>query len=651
MKTMKRVVLLLFVAVLWIKCWAWQGAMLLPDTSKSFLDGISSTSQRIEHRFLIVKSYQYTFPEIAKRHAGDALVDALYNEDKKRAAIAEYWLSWLEFQNSPGPYEIVLSNVNKTLDNYTNQIDPLLLSKLLSLRAALQISMNNPKQAEAEIENGINKVPFIKNHPVDSMWVLGYLYSLKANTLNNDIDLQKKSLKLFETIGDSVRVGRTCVKIGNYYIRSKDYRLADIYLRRAINAQESVPYAEGRNEAFDKYIDLLLYEYDNPKDDSLFNKIKREILQFSALNAGKGAPLVKLGIAYAQKASLYSSQPSISDTLLRKAMDCFKEVLPLAVKEHDDVLLGLVADNMMKYCPFVNYSCDSSGAAIASAYREHILYKNQQASIAQNDLQNYHVQGRLAMHKAEVLTRNWIMGVSGAIIAGLIVVFVVYNQRRKIKTLNRELENRIAALRAQMNPHFISNALNAIDSLVNHSRNKEASHYIIQFSRLCRIILNNSRTETISLGEELDMLTYFLNLEKLRLGEKLSYVIEIDPNLNKDNIQIPPMLVQPFVENAIWHGILPLSEPNTGLVSVKAEKMDNQFFRCIIEDNGVGREKSKALKKQMVVAQPSHGLSITEERLEAIKKLKGSDIFMEDLFHADKSPAGTRVTIKLPLTV
>ena len=152
---------------------------------------------------------------------------------------------------------------------------------------------------------------------------------------------------------------------------------------------------------------------------------------------------------------------------------------------------------------------------------------------------------------------------------GLMIFFVALFQRSRIRFLNNQLSMRLESLRSQMNPHFISNSLNAIDSLINQGRNEEASEYIIDFSRLCRLILSNSKKDLISLKKEIETLSYYLSLEKLRMRKTLNYSFDLQDDLNLDKIQIPPMLLQPFIENSIVHGIQKKQAPGISLLALK----------------------------------------------------------------------------------
>ena len=212
------------------------------------------------------------------------------------------------------------------------------------------------------------------------------------------------------------------------------------------------------------------------------------------------------------------------------------------------------------------------------------------------------------------------LGILGIAIA----IFLLLYQRQQTRRLKAEME----ALRAQINPHFISNSLNAIESLVNLGNAKAAAKYLVHFSRLSRQILNGSRSATTSLAEELKTLKHFLALEQLRFRDKLTFNVQVASDLNADLVTVPAMILQPYVENAIWHGIKP--KQDGGHVQINVQKED-KTLTCEIEDNGVGREQSKAMRKASVLKHKSMGMQITEERLRAMGRIKGSRVEIQDL--------------------
>lgn len=233
-----------------------------------------------------------------------------------------------------------------------------------------------------------------------------------------------------------------------------------------------------------------------------------------------------------------------------------------------------------------------------------------------------------------------LISLSVLVIAGLIFL-VLYQQQQQ-----KRLQARMEALRAQINPHFVSNSLNAIENLINQDKKQDAAKYIIHFSRLSRQILNSSRNPNTSLKSELRTLKHFLELEKLRFPDKLNYEIVLDPDLQEELIQVPALVFQPYVENAIWHGIKPKKEPSHLRIEVKK---DGKYLLGIIEDDGIGRERSRALKEKSVLQQKSMGMEITEERIQGMGKVKGAQVEVIDLRNTSGEAAGTRVQIRLPI--
>lgn len=205
---------------------------------------------------------------------------------------------------------------------------------------------------------------------------------------------------------------------------------------------------------------------------------------------------------------------------------------------------------------------------------------------------------------------------------------------------DRLRDMKMLALRSQMNPHFIFNSLNALKNLVMLSREEDAIQYLDNFSVLLRTILQNSSKNTITVEEELDMLELYLALEKSRMGEDFSYAIQCDSREALSQYTIPPLLLQPFVENAIWHGLHPSGKPEKKL-SVTFDT--SQQLRITIEDNGVGRKVSSKVKK----THPSAGTRITQERLSLYNHISEAKMHLNilDLENDEGVPEGTRITI------
>ncbi len=230
------------------------------------------------------------------------------------------------------------------------------------------------------------------------------------------------------------------------------------------------------------------------------------------------------------------------------------------------------------------------------------------------------------------------------------------SQVRKKEQLKSRYEKKLAnvemtALLAQMNPHFLFNSLNSIDSYIIKNESKKASEYLNNFARLMRLILQNSRSNYISLKDELETLELYIQMEGLRFQDKFQYEILVDKEIDTSSVVIPPMLIQPYVENAIWHGLMHKDNGTAGKVEVIVSKRDNSLL-CVVQDNGIGRERAEELKAQRSGNHKrSMGMQITMDRVEMINKLynTSTSISITDLKDKEGHAKGTRVELVIPL--
>ena len=222
-----------------------------------------------------------------------------------------------------------------------------------------------------------------------------------------------------------------------------------------------------------------------------------------------------------------------------------------------------------------------------------------------------------------------------------------YSTRQKERSKNRlmELENRL--LRTQLNPHFLFNAMGAIQQYLYSQEDPQMiSDYLGKFSKLTRMILNYSKKEFISLEEELTFLQYYVDLQKIRFEVPFEFQLEVDDNIDPDELLIPPMLTQPFIENAIEHGFLHKQEK--GHIQMSIREKDQQIL-VTVEDDGIGRKQAAALRKQ--TRHQSHATQITKDRLKIIqKRLKqNTELLVKDLLDQNQQVTGTQVQLNLPL--
>ncbi len=270
-------------------------------------------------------------------------------------------------------------------------------------------------------------------------------------------------------------------------------------------------------------------------------------------------------------------------------------------------------------------------------------------------------------HAKEIAAKNrrlFLLALAAAILLLLAAGFYIYQQRLKKRAELAELklneaENKLVlerklndaemkALKSQMNPHFLFNAFNSIQEYIIMNNRELASDYLGKFADLMRMYLDHSREKYISLEEEIEATKLYLELEKIRFEEKLNYEINLADDVNKSKIPIPPMLIQPFIENSLKHGLLHRKEDRQLSISYKREK-DNLL--CIVEDNGIGRKQSALLNAKKIKKHKSFATSATENRIDLLNIGRDKKISMKilDLINANQEAAGTKVILTIPI--
>ncbi len=245
-------------------------------------------------------------------------------------------------------------------------------------------------------------------------------------------------------------------------------------------------------------------------------------------------------------------------------------------------------------------------------------------------------------------------------LAALVLALVWYFYQQQIRTVRqRETEKNavrqqladleMKALRAQMNPHFVFNALNSVQNFILKNDTREASRYLTKFARLMRLILENSESPLVPLAREIELLRYYTELEQLRFNHRFTFDFQVDSNLQPESISIPGMLIQPHIENAIWHGLMHKTSP--GQLWVRFRKAGDNTIICEIEDNGVGRDRAAEIEKDRPKNHRSTGLANIQTRLEILNAQLANDIRLdfEDLHDAAGQASGTKVLVRMPV--
>jgi tetratricopeptide (TPR) repeat protein len=291
------------------------------------------------------------------------------------------------------------------------------------------------------------------------------------------------------------------------------------------------------------------------------------------------------------------------------------------------------------------------------AFRKSVVLKDSMASeskrleIAKRDIQLENDK-KLTLANAEIERQKLIK--TGYVLGGsLLLVFIgigVFFYKRRRDAIDKQheaeykatvAETELKALRAQMNPHFIFNSLNSIGDYISKNDTSRAKTYLSKFAKIMRQTLEHSNENEISLEEDLNLLENYMQMENQRLGGKFTYSINVDQHIDKEAVLVPPMILQPFVENSIWHGIS--KKEGSGSISITIEK-ENNMLLCIVEDNGSGiQEDENTLMNQ----KKSLGQNITQKRIEIINKNKNTkgNVTVQNKANGQ----GVKVEVRLPL--
>jgi tetratricopeptide (TPR) repeat protein len=471
----------------------------------------------------------------------------------------------------------------------------------------------------------------------------------------------KKSLSLFNNAGNKVGVASDLISIGNIYIDLSNYNDALTYFQKAIEMYEQIGQKLGIAKSFGNmglvYATVLNYSEAMKCYQQSF-VLNREL----GNKSGMAGALSNIVYVYLNSPDSFMNKLgyrggrrySIALETINQSLKLSREIGELELQQFSLKFLSSVYAKQKKflnaYETYKDYvvihdsiSNDEKKKQITHKEIEYEYDKKEEALKASQEQKDALA---IAEIKRQTLIRNYTIGGVGVVGLFSFLMILSYNKRRKSIFDKRVSEVEMKAMHLQMNPHFIFNCMHSINKYVMDNEKQLASEYLIRFSKLMRLILENSREKEVSLGKDLSALELYMQLEALRFKNKFQYIIHVDPEIDLENTLIPPMLLQPFVENSIIHGV---QNKEGGLIKISVNKEEN-MFRCIVEDNGIGRKQSIVFKSDGDTKRESLGMKITEERLEIINKLKKvkTSIVIIDLKEIDKTMSGLRIELLLP---
>lgn len=263
-----------------------------------------------------------------------------------------------------------------------------------------------------------------------------------------------------------------------------------------------------------------------------------------------------------------------------------------------------------------------------------------------NEIENLKKDNEIV--RLQLRKNNTVLLVSGIALALLAGIFYILYHQYQLKNEKKLLTLEQTMLRSQMNPHFLFNSLNSIKLYIINNEKKNAVHYLNKFSKLVRKILEASSLKEIPLADELETVDLYMNIENIRFSNEIDFKTTVQRGIDTELIKIPSLILQPFLENALWHGLS--SKEGYKKIELNINKTKPGFIEIAIIDNGIGRAASEKIKKSKVLKRKSIGLDITKERLSNFSKDYENSFKMDfiDLFDQNNNASGTKVVLTIP---
>lgn len=447
---------------------------------------------------------------------------------------------------------------------------------------------------------------------------------------------------------DSLTTARLEAKKSRGYSQTKDLANASRTLQNSMN---SLPSKISKED----YKDIEMAKEEILEIDNVSNVDKIDVRKNTLPTIERMEVLAEIAVREnLEVASLYEEENNLDDALVfikrsKEAIDNNTSAIYVAevyrksaeINQKRGALNTAVAD-------FEKY-IEAKETAIEDLKKElnrnvAIVKGQQKIDIGEKDFNLQEKEGELL--QSQVSSQRWVIGLLSLLLGGSLVFFYFINKNVKAKRKANQLLL-LKSLRTQMNPHFIFNALNSVNNFIAKNDEKAANKFLAEFSRLMRKVLDHSQKDLVSFEEEMELNELYLKLEHFRFRDKFDYQFEKNINVNTYDLEVPPMLIQPFIENAVWHGLRYKEGQGNLKVAINEEKSN---LIVTIEDNGIGRTRSKDLKTTNQKKYKSTGLNNVSQRIELINKVykKNYEISINDA-NTSTNDVGTIVSIKIPI--
>ena len=554
-------------------------------------------------------------------------------------------------------YDLAVSNYETAL-NFAK-------TNSLKFKLAKAYTLNNNFDESTEMYQELLNDTTISTHQKIVIYEgLGDNSSKKLNELDAAIEHYEKGLEIAEQLDVKPKVSELNTKIGETYSQKGEPQVAEEYLIETLKSSENEDVqsrAISNNSIADYYKENKEYDKEIKLRKETLDELEREKSE-SKKNDSIGKPIISsqklnfdIGNAYLNKGDLNEAAPYLEKSIIEADAEGDLEIQKDALQRLSELYRAAgksdeALEKYQEYAQLVDVIYQQKEQEIKDAValgkeltnkqnRINSLEKDRELSESRYDFFSTQKQLTQETYKRQRLI---IYSLVGGLLLLILSLFWMYKSNKQRRLANNLLA--LKSLRSQMNPHFIFNALNSVNSFVSQNDERAANRYLTDFSKLMRSVLDNSEQDFIPLSKEIELLELYIKLEHSRFTDKFDYTITVDDKLEVSDFQIPPMLLQPYVENAVWHGLRYKKEK--GYLQINIQQKDTETVEIIITDDGIGRAKSKELKTQYQQKQKSQGMNNIKKRIAILNEMYSDrlDVSITDLNH---DTSGTEVVLTL----
>ena len=543
-------------------------------------------------------------------------------------------------------HDLAVSNYRISLQNFNSNDVQLKLAKAYQLNKNYQESKETYQSIETSLLSNYQQVEYCEG--LGDVYFKTKDYSKALEFYTKGLDVAKKHLITPKVVDLNSKIAEVYDATGKtseaqmFYSNSLNLASGE-NKKRAVEEKIKVADFQSKNRAYEEEIQLRKEALEDIEDIEHDSIIDNE----SSLTAQKQN--YKIGNAYYLQKDYDSAIPyfekSIREAETKQDLVVQKDAYRKLSEAFRDV--GNYDKALASYQEYVNlvetlYVKKEQELSQLARFNRDIIAKQTRINSLETDRQLSQSQYLLSNERSK--RQEWIIySLIGGLILLLVMGYFMFKYIRQQRLANNLLA--LKSLRSQMNPHFIFNALNSVNSFIASSDERSANQYLTEFSQLMRAVLENSEQDFIPLEKEIELLQLYTKLEHFRFKDKFDYKITVDETIKISDFQIPPMLLQPYIENAVWHGLRYKAEK--GHLWIDINKKSENEITITIADDGIGRERSKELKTDNQKKQNSKGMDNIKKRVTILNEMYKDkvDVYIDDYQAIDDK--GTKVVVTL----